>query len=48
MGFGGDILRLPTRFGLLTVRGKIDRVDEAQGENGTYLRVVDYKTGAKK
>lgn len=48
LGFGGDILRLPTRFGLLTVRGKIDRVDEAQGADGTYLRVVDYKTGAKK
>lgn len=45
MGFGGDILRLPTRFGMVTIRGIIDRVDEARGEEDTYLRVVDYKTG---
>ena len=47
-GFGGDILRLPTRYGMLTVRGRIDRVDEAEGEQSEYIRVVDYKTGHKK
>ncbi len=49
LGFGGDILRLPTRFGTLTVRGKIDRIDEAHSQAGKdYIRVVDYKTGEKK
>lgn len=28
--------------------GKIDRVDEYRGPEGTYLRVVDYKSGTKK
>ena len=49
LSFGGDILRIPTRFGMLTVRGKIDRVDTARGaEDREYLRVVDYKTGARR
>ncbi len=30
---------------ILTLRGTIDRVDTAAGPEGTYLRVVDYKTG---
>ncbi len=29
------------------IRGFVDRIDAWQGENGTYFRVVDYKTGSK-
>lgn len=29
----------------LKLRGKIDRADVYEGENGTYFRIVDYKTG---
>lgn len=34
--------------GVLTVVGKIDRVDTMTKEGTTYLRVIDYKTGTKK
>ena len=27
--------------------GRIDRVDKAEDENGTYLRIIDYKSSAK-
>ncbi len=47
-GFGGDIFSLPTPYGRLTLRGRIDRVDEAASDGKTYVRVVDYKTGIKK
>lgn len=47
-GFGGDIFSLPTPYGRLTLRGRIDRVDEAASDGQAYVRVVDYKTGAKK
>lgn len=47
-GFGGDIFSLPTPYGRLTLRGRIDRVDEAVSDGQAYVRVVDYKTGAKK
>ena len=30
------------------VRGKIDRIDRYAGDEGVYLRVVDYKSGAEK
>lgn len=46
-GFGGDIFSMPTPYGRLTLRGRIDRVDEAVADDQTYVRVVDYKTGAK-
>lgn len=38
----------PTRYGSVQLSGTVDRVDRYQGENGIYLRVVDYKTGSKK
>ncbi len=31
----------------LRITGKIDRADSFKNENGTYIRVVDYKTGNK-
>ncbi|MDD4495373.1 MAG: PD-(D/E)XK nuclease family protein, partial [Eubacteriales bacterium] len=31
----------------LLLRGRIDRVDEMTNEEGTYLRVIDYKSGSK-
>ncbi len=31
----------------LKITGKIDRADSFENENGTYIRVVDYKTGNK-
>ncbi len=31
----------------LKITGKIDRADSFQNENGTFIRVVDYKTGNK-
>ncbi len=48
-GFGGDILSIPTSFGKLTLRGRIDRIDEAVQPDGDemFLRIVDYKTGEK-
>ena len=45
--FGGNIFTLDTAFGKLTMRGRIDRIDIAKGQEETYLRIVDYKTGAK-
>ncbi len=40
-------LRIPTESGMVTVGGVIDRVDLFQSAHGTYVRVVDYKTGYK-
>lgn len=40
-------LRIPAENGLVTVGGVIDRVDIYRGKHGAYVRVVDYKTGAK-
>ena len=40
-------LRIPTENGTVTVGGVIDRVDLYESERGTYVRVVDYKTGHK-
>jgi len=40
-------LRIPTANGTVTVGGVIDRVDLYRSEHGTYVRVVDYKTGHK-
>ena len=31
----------------IEIIGKIDRIDTAQGEDGKYLRVIDYKSSAK-
>lgn len=50
MAFGmqGSTQYPPMQFenSALSLMGKIDRLDEAVGENGShYLRVVDYKTG---
>ena len=31
----------------IEIIGKIDRIDTAQGEDGNYLRIIDYKSSAK-
>ena len=31
----------------IEIIGKIDRIDTAQGKNGKYLRIIDYKSSAK-
>ena len=31
----------------IEILGKIDRIDTAQGEDGKYLRIIDYKSSAK-
>ncbi len=31
----------------IKIHGVIDRLDKYEGENGTYYRVIDYKTGSK-
>lgn len=38
----------PTEYGHVLLNGTVDRVDRYVGEQGVYLRVVDYKTGSKK
>ncbi|MFE8696318.1 helicase-exonuclease AddAB subunit AddB [Cytobacillus sp. FJAT-53684] len=53
LGFGGPKGELPTlSFPLrngskMELVGRIDRVDKAQDESGTFLRVIDYKSSAK-
>ncbi len=39
---------IPTRLGTVHVEGRIDRVDMIKTEDGSYVKVVDYKSGAKK
>ena len=31
----------------MEVVGRIDRVDKAEDENGTFLRIIDYKSSSK-
>lgn len=40
-------LRIPMENGFVTVGGVIDRVDLYESPHGTFVRVVDYKTGRK-
>ena len=40
-------LKIPTENGMVLVGGVIDRVDLFESGRGTYVRVVDYKTGYK-
>lgn len=50
-GYPGGIppIALTLRDGqTVYVRGKIDRIDRYAGDEGIYLRVVDYKSGAEK
>ncbi|MGY4690016.1 helicase-exonuclease AddAB subunit AddB [Salibacterium sp. K-3] len=52
LGFGPDETLPPLTFTLsdgtkMEVAGRIDRVDGAEGENGFYVRIIDYKSGAK-
>jgi ATP-dependent helicase/nuclease subunit B len=49
LGFGENELLPPLRIPLengrvMDVRGRIDRIDRADGENGTLLRIIDYKS----
>lgn len=45
-GFGQNApLQVPTEFGTLTLKGKIDRADKAEANGRVYLRVIDYKSG---
>lgn len=48
MDFSGGELTLETAVGQLVLRGRIDRIDEAEIDGNTYIRVVDYKTMDKK
>ncbi|SFP44587.1 helicase-exonuclease AddAB subunit AddB [Salibacterium halotolerans] len=52
LGFGPGETLPPLAFHLsdgtkMEVAGRIDRVDGAEGENGFYVRIIDYKSGAK-
>lgn len=50
-GYAGGIppIELTLRDGRkVFIRGVIDRIDRYQGDEGIYLRVVDYKSGAEK
>lgn len=51
-GMGGADSLPPMQFELangvkMEVVGRIDRVDKAEDESGTYLRIIDYKSSAK-
>ncbi|SFA81919.1 DNA helicase/exodeoxyribonuclease V, subunit B [Lentibacillus halodurans] len=52
LGFGDKqtlhpvTLQLPNGFELM-LRGRIDRVDKAEGANGLFLRIIDYKSSEK-
>ena len=48
MDFSGGELTPETAVGQLVLRGRIDRIDEAEIDGNTYIRVVDYKTMDKK
>lgn len=50
-GYPGGIPPIPLRLSsgeTVYVRGIIDRIDRYAGDEGVYLRVVDYKSGAEK
>ncbi|SFL72738.1 helicase-exonuclease AddAB subunit AddB [Salibacterium qingdaonense] len=52
LGFGPGETLPPLSFMLsdgtkMEVAGRIDRVDGAEGEDGFYVRIIDYKSGAK-
>ncbi|PEI90230.1 helicase-exonuclease AddAB subunit AddB [Bacillus pseudomycoides] len=51
-GMGGTGSLPPMEFSLpngvkMEVVGRIDRVDKAEDENGTFLRIIDYKSSTK-
>ena len=35
-------------LGEFVLKGKTDRIDVLEDENGTCIRIIDYKTGSKK
>ena len=51
MYFGGDdigSIDIKTKNGkVFSIKGIIDRADKFEDENGTYVRIIDYKTGKK-
>lgn len=52
VGFGDKGKYKPIRLTLddgkrIEIIGKIDRIDTAKGEDGKYLRIIDYKSSAK-
>ncbi len=45
-GYGKNApLTLSTDFGILTLKGKIDRADKLEENGNVYLRIIDYKSG---
>ena len=47
-GFGGKgELQYPLENGILLLEGRIDRVDLAREDDRTYIKILDYKSGAK-
>ncbi|MGM8366094.1 helicase-exonuclease AddAB subunit AddB [Virgibacillus sp. W0181] len=53
LGFGNGEKLQPARVPLpngfeLMLRGRIDRVDQAENEDGLYLRIIDYKSSSTK
>ena len=52
LGFGRRGSLPPLTFELqngtkMELAGRIDRIDQAKTENGTYLRIIDYKSSSK-
>ena len=39
-------VRVETSLGTVNVEGRIDRIDMLKGENGEYVKVIDYKSGS--
>ena len=47
MGEGPIYVPAAGKEARLTYHGRVDRADIAEGPDGTYLKIVDYKTGTK-
>ena len=47
-GMDSEALHLQTEGGLVSLRGKVDRLDILEEDGKKYLRIIDYKTGSTK